>query len=57
MRYRVTIRGSKGDFERVVECHSVDFPGAWWVAFRDEHGRVIASVPAESLVWFYAEAV
>ena len=33
MRYRVLIRGQKGDFEREVQCDGVDFENSWWAKF------------------------
>lgn len=47
-RYRIIVRGQKGDFERVIRCEELQFKGSWWAVFVTA-GEVIVAVPSEHL--------
>ena len=36
MKYRVTIRGQKGDYKVEIECDAIEFKNSWWAVFYRE---------------------
>lgn len=34
MKYRVSIRGQKADYERVIACDEIVFDNSWWAVFK-----------------------
>ena len=30
MKYTVTIRGQKADYQTTIECDEIEFKGSWW---------------------------
>lgn len=38
-KYRVAIRGQKGDYERIVECNKIIFKNSWWAVFVVEYNH------------------
>ena len=57
MKYRVTIRGQKGDYQREIECDEIVFKNSWWAVFvRRETAQgyegqagIVAAVPSENV--------
>jgi len=57
MKYRVTIRGQKADYNATIECDEIEFRGSWWAVFvRRETAQgyegqavIVAAVPADNV--------
>ena len=33
-KYRLTIRGQKGDYKVELECDEIEFKNSWWAVFK-----------------------